>query len=75
MTPGSVEATRPTRRRTRLSAGTFAPDAMGLFRRLTAPLAALLALVVLGEVTDVVPCRDADCGVWILVLGDSAPTS
>jgi hypothetical protein len=48
---------------------------MGLIRRLAAPLAALLALVVLGEVTDVVPCRDADCGVWALVLGDGAPAS
>ena len=48
---------------------------MGLIRRLAAPLAALLALVVLGEVTDVVPCRDADSGVWTLVLGDGAPSS
>ncbi len=46
---------------------------MGPLRRLAAPFVALLAFVVTGEVTDLVPCVDADCGVWSLVFGDSAP--
>lgn len=45
---------------------------MRLLRRLAAPLAALLALIVAGEVTDLVPCVGADCGVWSLVLGNGA---
>ncbi len=45
---------------------------MHLLRRLAAPLAFLLALVVAGEVTDLVPCIGADCGVWSLVLGGGA---
>jgi hypothetical protein len=46
---------------------------MNRLRRLAAPLAALLALVVTGEVADLVPCADAACGVWSLVLGDTEP--
>ena len=43
---------------------------MAHLRRLVAPLAALLALVVAGEATDVVSCRDADCGARSLFAGD-----
>lgn len=46
---------------------------MPVLRRLAAPLAVLLALVVAGEVTDLVPCGDADCGVWGVVFGDGVP--
>ena len=46
---------------------------MPAIRRRLAPLAALLALVVLAEVTDAVPCGDADCGVWSVVSGGDAP--
>lgn len=44
--------------------------------RQTAPiLSLLLALVVAGETTDVLPCADGECGVWrALVYPDASPS-
>ena len=46
---------------------------MRALRLVAAPLALLLALVVAGETTDVLPCADADCGLWSELLGADAP--
>lgn len=53
---------------------------MDLFRPFTAPLVVLLALIVGGETTDLIPCADGDCGVWHVLLDgeaeeDHEPTS
>jgi hypothetical protein len=47
---------------------------MRALRLAAAPLALLLTLVVAGETTDLLPCADADCGVWSVLLDvDPAP--